>query len=165
MRNANAPPDCRLLVRAGQARPLVEKLKKQILAEREKHLPRSKLGEAITYALGQWEEFERYLEDGRSEIDNNRIENAIRPAKLGLKNYLFFGNEEAGTNSALIYTLLANCKEQDIDPERYLAEVFRRLPANASIEDAAALTPARLAEEIRAGQPRPACQAVDSEAA
>lgn len=165
LRNANAPPDCRLLVRAGHARPLVEELKRTILAEREKHLPRSKLGEAITYALGQWEEFERYLEDGRLEIDNNLIENAIRPAKLGLKNYLFFGHAEAGANSALIYTLLANCRVQDIDPERYLAEALRRLPADASAEQAAALTPARLAEELRATQPRPAGQVAAADAA
>lgn len=165
LRNANAPPDCRLLVRAGHARPLVEKLKNQILTEREKHLPRSKLGEAIAYALGQWEEFERYLEDGRMEIDNNLIENAIRPAKLGLKNYLFFGNVEAGASSALIYTLLANCKEQDLDPERYLAEVFRRLPANATVEQASGLTPARLAGELRPGQPRPGGQVAGDRAA
>jgi len=165
MRNANAPPDCRFLVRAGHARPLVEKLKNQILTERESHLPRTKLGEAITYALGQWEEFERYLEDGKIEIDNNLIENAIRPAKLGLKNYLFFGTAEAGANSALLYTLVANCKVQGIDPERYFAEVLRRLPGDATVEDAAALTPARLAEELRAGQPRPAGQVADADAA
>ena len=165
MRKANAPPDCRFLVRAGHARPLVEKLKNQILTEREKHLPRTKLGEAITYALGQWEEFERYLSDGKIEIDNNLIENTIRPAKLGLKNYLFFGNAEAGANSALLYTLAANCKVRGIDPERYFAEVLRRLPADATVEDAAALTPARLAEEIRADQPRPAGKLADADAA
>ena len=165
LRQANAPPDCRLLVRAGQARPVVEELKERIRNEREKHLPRSKLGEAITYALGQWEEFVRYLEDGRSEIDNNLIENAIRPAKLGLKNFLFFGSAEAGENSALLYTLVANCKVQGIDAERYFAEVLRRLPAEASDEQAAGLTPAKLADEIRAGQPRPAGREVDADAA
>lgn len=165
LRKANAPPDCRLLVRAGHARPVVEELKQKILNEREKHLPRSKLGEAITYALGQWEEFVRYLEDGRSEIDNNLIENAIRPAKLGLKNFLFFGSAEAGKNSALLYTLVANCKVQGIDAERYFAEVLRRLPTETSDEQAAALTPAQLAEEIRVGQPRPAGPEVDADVA
>ena len=165
LRKANAPPDCRLLVRAGQARPVVEELEQKILNEREKHLPRSKLGEAITYALGQWEEFVRYLEDGRSEIDNNLIENAIRPAKLGLKNFLFFGSAEAGKNSALLYTLVANCKVQDIDAERYFAEVLRRLPTDANDEQADSLTPARLADEIRAGQPRPVDPEVDADAA
>lgn len=164
-RKANAPPDCRLLVRAGQARPVVEELEQKILGEHEKHLPRSKLGEAITYALGQWDEFVRYLEDGRSEIDNNLIENAIRPAKLGLKNFLFFGSAEAGKNSALLYTLVANCKVQGIDAERYLAEVLRRLPVEASDEQADTLTPARLADEILDGQPRPTGLEVDTNAA
>ena len=63
------------------------------------------------------------------DIDNNKIENAIRPAKLGLKNYLFFGSAEAGKSSALIYTLLANCKAEGIDPERYLAEAIKTAEA------------------------------------
>jgi transposase len=155
LRQANAPPDCRLLVRRGHERELVEKLKKKILEEREKHLPRSKLGEAITYALNQWKEFIRYLDDGRVEIDQNLVENAIRPAKLGLKNYLFFGNAEAGENSAVLYTLMANCQVQGIDPERYLSEVIRRMPSDPTNEQAAELTPAKLAEEIRRQQPMP----------
>ncbi|MGB3118968.1 MAG: transposase, partial [Verrucomicrobiales bacterium] len=57
------------------------------------------------------------------QIDNNLIENVLRPAKLGLKNYLFIGNAEAGASTALIYTLLANCAVHDLDPEIYLAEV------------------------------------------
>lgn len=165
LRKANAPPDCRLLVRAGQARPLVETLEKQILTEHEKHLPRSKLGEAITYALGQWDEFVRYLEDGRAEIDNNKIENAIRPAKLGLKNFLFFGSAEAGKSSALLYTLVANCKVQGIDAERYFAEALRRLQTGAGDKQAEELTPARLADEIRTGQPRPPGRGIDADAA
>ncbi|MBC7980158.1 MAG: transposase domain-containing protein, partial [Armatimonadetes bacterium] len=67
----------------------------------------------------------------------------IRPAKLGMKNWMFFGSLEAGSNNALIYTLLANCRAQDLDPEDYLVEVIKRLPPNATPEQAAALTPAR----------------------
>ena len=155
LRHANAPPICRLLVRRGHERGLVEELKKKILAEREKHLPRSKMGEAITYALNQWEEFIRYLEDGNLEVDQNLIENAIRPAKLGLKNYLFFGSGEAGKTSAIFYTLIANCRVHGIDAERYLAEVIRRMSPGMSVEQAAELTPAKLAEEIRRQQPVP----------
>ena len=66
-----ATSDCRLLVRRTQSKPLVDQLKDLIDAERAAHLPHSKLGEAITYALGQWQQFERYLDDGRIEIDNN----------------------------------------------------------------------------------------------
>lgn len=149
LRQSNAPPECRRWVRRAQSLPLVEILHEKILIQRESHLPQSKLGEAVTYALGQFDQFAVYLEDGRMEIDNNRIENAIRPAKLGLKNYLFFGNAEAGESSALIYTLLANCRAQEIDPERYLVQVIKRLPANATIEQGAKLTPSALAQEIR----------------
>lgn len=155
LRNANAPPQCRLLVRRGHSRSLVKELKEKILKERQEHLPQSKLGEALTYALNQWDEFEKYLEDGLLEIDNNLIENAIRPAKLGLKNYLFFGSATAGKSSALMYTLMANCKALGIDPERYLVEAFKEMTADTTIEQAAELTPAKFAEKIASQQPVP----------
>jgi|CXWK01.1.fsa_nt_gi transposase len=157
LRNGVATASCRMLVRQGRARLLVKQLKEKILAEHGRHLPRSKFGEALTYALGQWGQFERYLSEGVLEIDNNLTENLIRPSKLGLKNYLFFGSAEAGSGSALIYTLIANCRVQGIDPERYLAEAMRRLSPNATSEQAAELTPAKLAPLIRQLQPRPAC--------
>jgi transposase len=59
-------------------------------------LPQSSLGKAIGYALGQWESLEVYLKDGTIEIDNNLLENAIRPTALGKKNWLFFGDAQAG---------------------------------------------------------------------
>ena len=74
----------------------------------------------------------------------------IRPTKLGMKNWIFFGSLEAGENNALIYTLLANCRAQDLDPEDYLVEVLKRLPHDATPEQAAALTPAPIAAECRA---------------
>ena len=74
----------------------------------------------------------------------------IRPTKLGMKNWLFFGSLEAGANNALVYTLLSNCRAQDLDPEDYLVEVIRRLPHAATQEQAAGLTPARIAAERRA---------------
>jgi hypothetical protein len=63
---------------------------------------------------------------------------------------MFFGNAEAGVNNALFYTLMANCKLQGLDPEMYLTEVIKRLPHNATAEQAAELTPARFAAELRA---------------
>jgi len=74
----------------------------------------------------------------------------VRPAKLGAKNYLFFGNAGAGSNNALFYTLMANCKTQGLNPEDYLIEVINRLPHNATPEQAAELTPARVAADRRA---------------
>jgi len=157
MRGGPHTDACRMLIRSGHARPQLKELEDKIIAEHERHLPKGKLGEALHYALGQWEQLERYLLEGRLDIDNNAVENLIRPLKLGLRNWLFIGNAEAGPASALLYTLVANCREQKIDPERYFEEVLRRMPVNATVEDAAELTPAKLATLIRALQPRPAC--------
>ena len=121
----------------------------EVLDDPEAFLSQSKLGKAITYAFGRWNELKTYLDDARVPIDNNLIENAIRPAKLGLKNYMFFGSAEAGKNNALLYTLIANCKAAQINPEFYFEEVFRRLPINAPPEQAAELTPEKLALEIQ----------------
>ena len=144
-----ATPACRLLVRCLRSRPLCEELKELITAEHGRHLPSSKFGEAISYALGQWAGFERYLRNGVLEIDNNLVENTIRPTKLGVKNYMFFGSAEAGKASALLYTLIDSCKRNDLNPEDYLAEVIERLPEHASVEQAAELTPARIAAARR----------------
>jgi len=144
-----ATDNCRLLIRQARSKPICELLKKNIIAEKNRHLPKSKFGEAVRYALGQWTMFESYLSDGEMEIDNNLVENAIRPTKLGAKNYMFFGSAEAGELNALLYTLIETCKHNGLDPEEYLAEVIRRLPANATAEQAAELTPAKIAETRR----------------
>lgn len=149
LRQSKAPPDCRKLVRLSRSRPIVEELHRSILKQKTAHLPQSKLGEALNYALGQWDKLRAYLEDGELEIDNNWVENAIRPTKLGAKNYLFFGSAEAGVHNAVLYTLIENCKLQGLDPELYLTEVIRRLPSNPTPEQAAALTPSRFAAESR----------------
>lgn len=86
---------------------------------------------------------------GVLEIDTNLVENMIRPTKLGIKIWEFFGSLESVTNNALIYTLPANCRAHDLDPEDYLVEVIRRLPPNATPEQVSASTPARIAAEHR----------------
>ncbi len=70
------------------------------------------MGKAITYALGQWSSLQHYLTDGRLEIDNNLVENAIRPTALGKKNWLFFGEAVAGERSAIIYTVIESCRSR-----------------------------------------------------
>ncbi|MGB3121103.1 MAG: DDE-type integrase/transposase/recombinase [Verrucomicrobiales bacterium] len=82
------------------------------------------------------------------QIDNNLIENVLRPAKLGLMNYLFIGKAEAGASTALFYTLLANCAVRDLDSEIYLAEVIRRLLPTSTPEQIAELTPAKLSVSL-----------------
>jgi transposase len=69
------------------------------------------------------------VEDGTLEIDNNLIENAIRPSALGKKNFLFIGHPEAGERSAVIYTVLGSCQRHGVNPFYYLKDLFTRLPA------------------------------------
>jgi transposase len=81
------------------------------------------------------------VEDGNLEIDNNLIENAIRPSALGKKNFLFFGHPDAGERSAVIYTLLGSCRRHGVNLFDYLKDLFTRLPA-AKITQIKEFTPA-----------------------
>ncbi|WP_297919794.1 IS66 family transposase [Metallibacterium sp.] len=83
---------------------------------------------AIDYTLRRWSALTRYLEDGRDPIDNNRIENAIRPIALGRRNWLFAGSERAGQRAAAIMSLLATAKANGHDPHAWLTDVLTRLP-------------------------------------
>lgn len=149
-RQTAAPPACRELIRRARSRPIADELHRFVLAEHQRHLPSSDVAKALNYTLNQWSKILVSFEDGALELDTNLVENMIRPTKLGMKNWMFFGSVEAGTNNALIYTLLANCRAQGLDPEDYLVEVLKRLPHDAAQEEAAGLTPARLAAERRA---------------
>jgi transposase len=142
LREAKAGPALRQAVRAAESRMIHQRLHKAItrLAARN-ILPRTNLGKAIHYALGQWSDLRVFLEDGRVEIDNNLIENAIRPTKLGHKNWLFVGSEESGEKCAILYTIVENCRRLKIDVRAYLSDVLARLPGMLA-KDAAALTPA-----------------------
>lgn len=93
-----------------------------------------------------------YLSDGRIEIDNNLVENAIRPAKLGAKNWLFIGCREAGQRAAILYTIVENCRRLGIDTREYLEDVLTRLP-RMTVSEAIHLTPANWLHS-RQGRPR-----------
>lgn len=121
-------PDQRWKLRQQLAKPVLAALQPKLEAMREQHLPQSPMGKAIRYALGEWQPLNRYLEDGRLEIDNNLTENAIRPSAVGKKNWLFIGHPEAGWRSAVIYSVIASCRRRGIDPWQYLSDVLQRLP-------------------------------------
>jgi transposase len=114
------------------------------------------LGKAVTYAVNQWRNLETYLTDGRVEIDNNLIENAIRHTKLGAKNWLFIGAEHAGEKSAIIYTVVENCRRLGIDAREYLEDVLTRLPGMTNQDDLKPLLPAGWLEAKRAKATRQA---------
>jgi hypothetical protein len=92
-----------------------------------------------------------YLEHGEVEIDNNLVENAIRPSAVGKKNHLFIGHPEAGERSAILYTQLISAKAQSVDPQTYLTDVIKRLPG-ADPNDLDQLTPANWANDFKACQ-------------
>jgi len=115
-------------LRQEKSAPILAAFKLRLEELRPGCLPQSPLGKAIRYALAEWEPLNRYLQDGRLEIDNNLTENAIRPSAIGKKNWLFIGHPEAGWRSAVIYSVIASCRRRGIDPWEYVRDVLKRLP-------------------------------------
>ena len=132
-------------MRVWQAQPVLTRLRRVMELTRRKTLPQGLLGQAIDYALKRWDALTRFVEDGTLEIDNNLIENAIRPSALGKKNWLFVGHPAAGERSAVVYTLLGSCRRHGVSPFDYLKYLFTRLPA-AKITQIKAFTPAAWAK-------------------
>ena len=134
LRKTRAGPHLRQARRASASRPVLARLHRALVRLKTKHrfLPRSLMGKAIDYALNQWPALLVFLEDGRLEIDNNRIENAIRPTAVGKKNWLFIGEAQAGERSAILYTIIESCRRRGIDPFAYLRDVFTRLPKSTN---------------------------------
>jgi transposase len=130
LREQKAGPALRQAVRASQSRPVVERIKKActLLIRSKRFLPQDAISRAMAYAVAQMSGLEVYLRDGRIEIDNNLVENAIRPTALGKKNWLFIGEAQAGDRSAIIYTVIESCRRRSIDPYAYLKDVLTRLP-------------------------------------
>jgi transposase len=124
------------------APPILEGIKTRLDQLGPTLLPQSPLGKAVNYALNEWDALNRYLQDGRLEIDNNLTENALRPSCIGKKNYLFFGHPEAGWRSAVIYSVIVSCRRRKIDPWDYLRDLMHRLPSSKN-HDIPNLVPAR----------------------
>ena len=131
LRQVRAGPAHRQAVRASQSGVIIERIHKALtrIKLRGWHLPQSAMGKAIDYTLTLWPLLLVYLGDGRIEIDNNLVENAIRPTAVGKKNWLFIGEAEAGERSAIFFTLIEACRSRGIDPREYLQEVLTRLPS------------------------------------
>lgn len=122
------PPPDRLQLRQELAPPIWNAIKERLDLLQPRLLPQSPLGKAANYTLREWEPLQTYLKDGRLEIDNNLIENSIRPSAVGKKNWLFIGHPDAGWRSAVIYSVIASAQRHGIDPWKYLKDIFTRLP-------------------------------------
>lgn len=123
------------------ARPL-HRLKLIAAGLAKQALPRSQLGKACAYLLNHWDVLVAHQDHSFTRLDNNLVENAIRPSAIGKKNWLFIGHPTAGQRSAIIYSLVVSCQRHGKDPLAYLRDVLRRLPSMTSKQDLTPLTPA-----------------------
>jgi transposase len=149
LRQSRAGPVLRQVHRSSHHRMVIERLHRALKKLQTRYLPQSLMGQAIGYALNQWPMLERFLNHGEVEIDNNLVENAIRPTAVGKKNWLFFGSEEAGQRSAVMYTLIENCRLHGVEPYAYLKDVLERLPSCTN-RDVDQLTPVKWQQAHRA---------------
>jgi transposase len=119
----------------------LENLFAHLQKNRRTILPKSALGKALKYACDQWSKLLPCLEEEQIAWDNNRVENDIRPTKLGMKNWLFIGRAETGWQTAVIYTLVEQIRSQGKDPAAYLTWLFEKLIHEPPEEDFPALLP------------------------
>lgn len=125
------PPEQRRALRRQKAPAYWRAMKRraqELLAD-PRVLPKSSLGKAINYFLNEYTPLVGYLRDGRFEIDNNLVENDVRPSAVGRRRWLFIGHPQAGWRSAVIYTIIQSCRRRGINPQEYLSDVLERLPS------------------------------------
>jgi transposase len=110
------------------AHPVLNELETWLKSNVSQTLPKSAIGKAIAYTLNLWTKLKEYINEGKYEIDNNLIENAIRPLALGRKNYLFAGSHKAAQRAAMMYSFFATCKINNVEPLAWLTNVLNRIP-------------------------------------
>ena len=145
LREQDAGASLRETVRRSESAPILRRIKKALLRLKPRYLPQSNPGKAISYAMNNWTDLEVFLHNGAIEIDNNLVENAIRPTKLGAKNWLFIGSEGSGKTSAIIFTLIESAKRHGLEPHAYLCELLHRLPQTSN-QEIKNLTPEAMAK-------------------
>jgi len=140
-------PQAREAIRRKKAAPILDKIKTWLDEQATKVLPKSPLGGAISYTLNLWPRLTTYLEGGHIEIDNNKVENAIRPFVIGRKGWLFSGSPRGAHASATLYTLVETAKANKLEPWAYLNYLFEKLPLAKSEQALLALLPQNLKME------------------
>lgn len=114
-------------LRLQESLEIINELGKWIFNEIKNTLPKSQIGKAMAYAYARWDALSAYLYDGNLQIDNNLVENAIRPIALGRKNYLFAGSHEAAQRAAMIYSFFAICKKHEVNPFQWLKHTLENI--------------------------------------
>lgn len=129
-----------LQLRKAESIPVLENLGKWMKEQYVQTLPKSPIGRALGYSIERWNELTLYATDGKLNIDNNPVENSIRPVAIGRKNYLFAGSHEAAQRSAMLYSLMGTCKLHGINPAVWFKDVLNRI-SNHSINKVSELLP------------------------
>ena len=127
-RNRSVTTQTRKRYRALCATPILNQMELWLKEQINLVLPKSLIGKAIAYTLNLWGNLKRYTLDGKFEIDNNLVENTIRPLALGRKNYLFAGSHKAAQKAAMFYSFFATCKINDVEPLQWLTHVLNVIP-------------------------------------
>jgi hypothetical protein len=128
-------------IRQEESKPILGAFRKWIDEHRGKVPPQSQLGQALAYAHNEWTYLTRYLDDGRLSIDNNMVENAIRPFAIGRKNWLFSDSVAGAKASAAIYSVIVSAKLNGHNEYAYLRYLLQKLPLAEKVEDFEALLP------------------------
>lgn len=142
-----ALPEARYVERQARAKPIIDTLKDWLDDTRPKVAPKTTLGKALHYLDHQWPRPIAYLNDGRYPIDNNPVENAIRPFAIGRKNWLFSASVEGAKASVNLYSLIETAKANGLEPYAYLKRVFSELPNAKGFDDVDKLLPRSIAEK------------------
>ncbi len=121
-------PEKRATLRSQYAQPIVNEIKIWLDTNIHQVTPKSPMGIAINYMLARWDKLTFYIKEGILEIDNNLVENAIRPVALGRKNYLFAGSHQAARRAGIIYSFITCCKKNGYDPYHWLLDTLTKLP-------------------------------------
>jgi transposase len=140
----DATPEVRYRARREQAKPILNEMRNWLDEVLPQVPPTALTGKALHYVHNQWPKLIRYLDDGRLRIDNNLVENAIRPFVVGRKNYLFCDTVRGANASANLYALIETAKANGIEPYQYLRRVFAELPNAKTVEDIETLLPYRV---------------------
>ncbi len=129
--------DARARMRTEKSKPLLDALHQWMLLQRQRVSDGGATAKALDYSLRRWVALTRFVEDGRLPIDNNWIENQIRPVAIGRNNWLFAGSLRAGQRAAAVMSLIQSAKLNGHDPYAYLKDVLERLPTqkNSRIDE------------------------------
>jgi transposase len=127
LKQTNADEKQIVAMRKEKAVPVIAGLKQWMITNKPAVRPKSVIGKAIGYTLSRIDALKVYTTDAKLQIDNNLVENSIRPIAIGRKNYLFAGSHEAAENAAIFYSLLATCKAMDINPYIWLSETLKKI--------------------------------------